>query len=219
MTFLAKYFQYILILIGVVLVIILLANAIVLIYARSHIVSNIEKLSEAQAVIILGAAVYKDGKLSPVLKERVDTAVAVYKNGLVEKILMSGDNSSKSYNEVSPVHQYLLESGVPAEDIFLDYAGFDSYDTMYRAKSIYGVETAIVVTQTFHLSRALFIANNLGIKSEGIHPPADKSTWYNYLRETLSVVKAVYDVTFKSDPTYLGEEIPITGDGRESVGE
>ena len=219
MIFLVKCFQYISILFGVVLIIILLANAIVLIYARPYIVSNIEDLSPAQAAIILGAAVYKDGKLSPILKERVDTALAVYKSGLVEKILMSGDNSSKNYNEVSPVHQYLLDSGVPAEDIFLDYAGFDSYDTMYRAKSVFGVESAIIVTQTFHLSRSLFIANNLGIKSEGINPPADKSTWYNYLRETLSVVKAVYDISFKSDPTYLGEEIPITGDGRESVGE
>lgn len=219
MTFLSQGFQGAIILFGVFLVVILLANAIVLLHARPYIVSNIEELSEAQAVIILGAAVYRDGELSPVLKERVDTAVAVYKNGLVEKILMSGDNSSENYNEVSPVHQYLLDSGVPIEDIFLDYAGFDSYDTMYRAKSIYGVESAIIVTQTFHLSRSLFIANNLGIESEGTHPPADKSTWYNYLRETLSVVKAVYDVTFKSDPTYLGEEIPITGDGRESVGE
>lgn len=219
MKFLAKGFQYTLILFGVGLVLILLANAIVLLHARPYIVSNIEELSKAQAVIILGAAVYKDGKLSPVLKERVDTAVAVYKNGLVEKILMSGDNSSENYNEVSPVHQYILDSGVPIEDIFLDYAGFDSYDTMYRAKSIYGIESAVVVTQTFHLSRSLFIANNLGIESEGIHPPADRSNWYNYLREMLSVVKAVYDVSFKSDPTYLGEEIPITGDGRESVGE
>lgn len=219
MTFLLRSSQYAFILFSGVLVLILIANAIVLLYARPYIVSDMEDLSPAQAVIILGAGVSKDGTLSPVLKERVDTAVVVYKKGLVEKILMSGDNSSKNYNEVSPVHQYLLDSGVPVEDIFLDYAGFDSYDTMYRAKSIFGVESAVIVTQTFHLSRSLFIANNLGIKAEGIHPPADKSTWHNYLREMLSVVKAVYDVSFKSDPTYLGEEIPITGDGRESVGE
>lgn len=219
MTFLTRLFQYGSVLLGCFLVIILLANVIVLVSARSHIFSRVDDLSPAQAVIILGAGVYKDGTLSPVLKERVDTAVAVYKKGLAKKILMSGDNSSRNYNEVSPVHQYLTESGVPLEDIFLDYAGFETYDTMYRAQSIFDVQSAIIVTQSFHLSRAIYIADSLGIDAQGINPPADKSTWYNYLRETLSVVKAVYNVVAKTKPTYLGEEIPITGDGRESVGE
>lgn len=219
MPYFSSLFQYTLVVLGCILGLVVLASAVVWFYSRPYIVANTEELSPTQVAIILGAGVYSDGSLTSILQERVDMAVTIYETGLVDKILMSGDNGTRDYNEVSPVHQYLLESGVPAEDIFLDYAGFDTYDTMYRARAVFGVESAVIVTQPFHLPRAVFIADALGIDAEGVNLSIERSSWRNYLRESLARVKAVYDVKLKSTPTYLGEQIPITGDGRESVGE
>lgn len=211
--------RYLIILTLTLLGVIVFSNTIILFKSRAFITPNIADLAPAQVVIILGAGVLEDGSLTPIFKERVDTAVKIYRQGVVRKILVSGDNGTRNYNEVSPAHAYLIESGIPPEDIFLDYAGFDTYDTMYRARVVFGVDSAIVVTQSFHLPRAIFIADSLGIKVEGIYPKNDRGGWRNSLREVLSRVKAVFDVGFKSTPTYLGEQIPITGDGRKSVGE
>lgn len=212
-------YHYTIIFLGILVAIILVSNSLILWQARSLIVSNPQDLREAQTAIVLGAAVYNDGSLSPVFKERVDRAAALYKQGIVKKILVSGDNGSRNYNEVSPVHLYLIEKGVPAEDIFLDYAGFDTYDTMYRAKAVFKVESAVVVTQSFHLPRAVFLARHFGIKVEGIPPVVDLDSWHNTSREALARVKAIWDVILHTQPEYLGEAIPITGDGRNSVGE
>lgn len=200
-----------------VLGLVLLSSAIVHLHARSHLVINQSDLSPAQAVIILGAGVREDGSLSPILKERVDTAVSIYQAGLAKKILMSGDNGTRHYNEVSPVHAYLTELGIPPEDLFLDYAGFDTYDTMYRARAVFEVESGIVVTQAFHLPRAAFIAEAMGMDVQGLAAGGDVQVKYS-LRESLARVKAVLEVRLKRSPTYLGSKIPITGDGRESLG-
>lgn len=215
----SRYFSYGAAVLGFLGTVILVTNMTVLWQARSYIVSAPEQLSSAQTAIVLGAGVYKDGSLSPILKERVDRAAALYRAGIVAKILVSGDNGSRDYNEVSPVHAYLVEKGIPAADIFLDYAGFDTYDTMYRARAIFQVRSAVVVTQSFHLPRAVFTARDLGIKAQGIPPANDLGSWRNSLRESLSRVKAVFDALRRPDPVYLGETIPITGDGRASVGE
>lgn len=197
---------------------VLISNAKVLFASRDLVVNDLSGLRPAPAVIVLGAGVYGDDSLTPVFKERVDMAVAVYQAGLAEKILVSGDNGTYNYNEVSPAHLYLTQVGIPPEDIFLDYAGFDTYDTMYRARAIFGVESAIISTQEFHLPRALFIADALGIEAQGIYRPQPKTNHYQ-LREVLARVKAVFDVRFHSWPEYLGEMIPIEGDGRASLGE
>lgn len=186
---------------------------------RAHIHNDVAGLSSAQAVLILGAGVYSNKTLTPILQDRVDTAISVYKQGLATKILVSGDNSKLSYNEVVPVHEYLVSAGIPASDIFLDYAGFDTYDSMYRARTIFQVESVIVVTQAFHLPRAVYIAQALGIKAQGIETQGTDGTSMNYLREVPADIKAFIDIAFKSKPTYEGEIIPITGDGRATLGE
>jgi SanA protein len=204
---------------GLIGAVIIALNSLVFLVARPHIVSTVAALHHADAVIILGASVYRSGALTPILQDRVEAAVAIYQAGMVDKILVSGDNSDTSYNEVQPVLDYLIGVGIPATDIFLDYAGFDTYDTMYRARDVFGVTSAIVVTQSFHLGRAVFIAQALGITVEGIATVTERGTWYNYLREIPARVKAVFDVLFHSQPTYLGEAIPITGNGRATQSE
>lgn len=189
-------------------------NFYVIYSSQEYIVSDIADLAPAQTVIILGAGITKEGELSLIFKDRVDTAAAVYFAKKVEKILVSGDNSSLSYNEVVPVQEYLRTLGVPAEDIFLDYAGFDTYDTMYRARGVFAVDSAVIVTQSFHLYRAVFLAEVLGLSVQGLPASTDATSPRNFWREAAARVKAIFDVLIHSAPTYLGEPIPITGDGR-----
>jgi SanA protein len=167
---------------------------------------------EAQVAVILGAAILYNGNISPVLRDRSDTAIELYEIGKAEKILVTGDNSSLAHNEVNPVRKYLLSKGIPDEDIFLDHAGFDTYSSMYRARDIFLTDSIIVVTQTFHLPRAIFIAKNLGMEVYGVSADHRRYKFRNYTRELLANVKAVMNLVFKREPKYLGEPIPITED-------
>lgn len=169
----------------------------------------------AYTAIVLGARVYRDETLSHVYQDRVQTALELYQDGRVEKLLISGDHGRKEYDKVNAAKDYLLEHGVESQDIFMDHAGFDTYDSMYRARDIFQVEDAIIVTQEFHLPRALYIARKLGLDAYGIN--ADKRVYLNVLRndirESLARAKAFVNIVLKSKPKYLGELIPITGDG------
>lgn len=171
-----------------------------------------------QAVMVLGAKVRPDGSLSDMYKDRADTAVEVYGSGMAEKILVTGDHGRIEYDEVNAAKDYLLSRGVPAGDIFLDHAGFDTYDSLYRARDIFQVENLIISTQDFHLPRAVYIARKLGMEAWGIS--ADKHVYggksYYEAREALSRVKAWLEIFFRSKPKFLGEPIPITGDSRPS---
>ncbi len=171
-----------------------------------------------QTVLVLGARVYENGKMSGIFEDRVLTALNLYKEGKVEKILVSGDHGTVDYNEVGAAKDFLLENGVDAQDIFLDHAGFDTYDSVYRAKKIFEVESLVIVTQDFHLPRAHYIAQNLDLdfcgKSSDLH--LYKSAEYLELREKLARVKAWLDITLDSKPKYLGETIYIGGDGRQT---
>lgn len=170
----------------------------------------------ADAIIILGAYVRPDGALSWILRDRLDTGLELYRAGLAPKILVSGDHGQKNYNEVQAMKDYLLDHDVPAQDIFMDHAGFDTYDSLYRARDIFHVKSAIIVTQNFHLPRALYIARRLGIETQGIQARLYYPWWYaNTIRDSLARVKAYLDVEIlKSKPHHLGELIPISGDGR-----
>lgn len=183
---------------------------------QASIYASLRDTPEAQTALVPGASIFSDGTLSPIFQERVDTALALYKAGKVSKILVSGDNSSVNHNEVNPAKNYLLDRGVPEEDIFLDHAGFDTYSSLYRAKHIFGVASITVATQEFHLPRALFIARKLGIPASGLVPEEESSTFHNYFREIFADVKAVADLLLDREPKYLGEEIPITGGQQES---
>ncbi|MDD4990138.1 MAG: ElyC/SanA/YdcF family protein [Candidatus Pacebacteria bacterium] len=177
----------------------------------NYIFTDINKIPPCQAILILGASVYKNSIMSDMLKDRSDTAIELYKSSKAQKILVSGDNRAKNYNESATINKYLLEQGIPKEDIYLDYAGFDTYDSLYRAKDIFKVKSLIISTQKFHLPRAIFIARNLGIESYGII--ADKRQYknieFNIGRELLATIKAYFDVYFDAKPTFLGEPIPI----------
>ncbi len=172
----------------------------------------------AQAALLLGARVYADGRLSDILKDRANTALDLYNNGQVERILVSGDHGQTTYDEVNALRDYLLEAGVAPEDLFLDHAGFDTYDSVYRARHIFQAGSLLIVTQNFHLPRALFIARSVGVEAYGVS--ADRHQYvmarYNDLREILARVKAFGEVLINAKPKYLGEAIPLSGDSKKS---
>ncbi|HVS79987.1 MAG TPA: ElyC/SanA/YdcF family protein [Candidatus Paceibacterota bacterium] len=178
-----------------------------------YIAASTENLPQVQAAIIPGAAVTQKGTPGAVLEDRIAMALSLYKQGKVSKILVSGSNGTLDYNEVDPVRKVLMSNQIPQEDIFLDHAGFDTYSTMYRAKAVFQVDSAIIVTQDFHLPRALYLARSMGIEAYGI--PADRGTYTarNYFRELFSRPKAFFDVLIHRVPKYLGDPIPITGSG------
>lgn len=175
---------------------------------------QIYSISEApaeQVAIVYGAAVYGNGRLSAVLRDRMDTAIALYESGQVQKILVSGDNRKADYNEPGAMMAYAVRRGVPPEDIRPDYAGLRTYDTCYRAKHIFQVKSAVLITQDFHLPRALFTCNALGIEAIGVtadRRPYRGSRWYE-TRETAATLVALWDVIRRDNPAVLGEPMPI----------
>ena len=174
---------------------------------------------DADAAIILGAAVSPNGMLSGVLQDRVDRGIQLYRARKVKKLLMSGDHGEASYDEVTAMGRYAVQRGVPSEDIFLDHAGFTTYETMYRARDIFQVKRALVVTQDFHLPRSVYIARSLGIEAWGVASSQHSYSGEDYLkaREFPARLKAFLQVNvLHSRPTYLGPAIPITGDGRKT---
>jgi SanA protein len=168
---------------------------------------------QGKTAIVFGAGLYRDGTPSPVLRDRIQTAVELYKAGKVEKLLMSGDNSSLSYNEPGAMQKYAIQLGVPENAIVLDYAGRRTYDTCYRAKYIFEVTEAFLVTQDYHLPRALYICNVLGIKTIGIS--ADRRNYrlgtylYWRLREIPATFTAFIDLYIRKPQPILGNPEPI----------
>lgn len=171
-----------------------------------------------QAALILGARVYTNGQMSDVFRDRVETALSLYQAGQVDKILVSGDHGQIDYDEVNTAKEYLLGQSVKSEDIFLDHAGFDTYDSLYRARDIFQAESLVVITQNFHLPRALYIGEKLGLDLCGMS--ADKHIYQQAdameRREFLAKVKAWFNIFFHSQPKYLGTAIPLSGNGQET---
>lgn len=171
-----------------------------------------------QTALVLGARVYTNGQMSDIFKDRVDTALGLYQENKVKNILISGDHGQTDYDEVNTAKEYLLGKGVNPTDIFLDHAGFDTYDSLYRAKSVFQAESLALVTQYFHLQRALYIGDKLGLDVCGVK--ADLHSYYQIRslqkREILAKVKAWLNVFFNSQPKYLGNKILLSGDGRET---
>ena len=205
---------------GVLALLVALANAYVLTSGEGS-TSKIADVPETEVAIVLGAAVEADGKMSTMLADRVEQAAALWHAGRVKKILVSGDHQSWSYDEPDTMRKALVRDGVPPRDVFEDHAGFDTWATMVRARSIFGVRKAVVVTQDFHMPRALFLAEEAGIDATGLtsdlHPYGFQGAKSD-VREVLSRVKAIADVTLET-PAVAGPKIPIaTSDGRESWG-
>ena len=168
-----------------------------------------------QCILVLGCAAGTDGEPSPMLKDRLDTGIALYRQGVAPKLLLSGDNSIKEYSEPESMFRYTIAQGVPAEDIFLDYAGFSTYESVYRANAIFDVDSMIVVTQKYHLFRALYTSRALGITAKGVASNQRKYTgrYFREAREVLARDKDLVKSFLKLKPTYLGDEYPIDGDG------
>lgn len=169
------------------------------------ITNRIEKVEPTPAIIVLGASVHSNGQLSPILKDRLDAALDLFRNGKADKILVSGDHRRDDYNEVSAMQNYLLQQGVPIKNILRDHAGIDTYDSMYRAKAVFGIESAVVVTQKFHLPRALFIAENLGLHYTGFAASGREYQPDTQIlrREKLANLKALWEVAIHKEPATL----------------
>ena len=173
--------------------------------------SNLEGID---CIIVLGAGIWGDSP-SPMLQDRLLQGIDLYEKGVSSKIIMSGDHGREEYDEVNVMKQYAIYNGVPSEDIFMDHAGFSSYESIYRAKEIFGAKNVVIVTQKYHLYRALHIANSLGIEAYGVgaDPRQYVGAMYREMREILARNKDFVKCLFKPEPTYLGESIPVSGSG------
>lgn len=192
-------------------------NTVVTCSTKDQLLSPEEaaQLQDVDCILVLGCSVRPDGSPSAMLYDRMRRGVELYELGAAPKLLVSGDHGQHEYNEVDTMKRFALEHGVPAEDVFMDHAGFSTYESMYRAKEIFGVKKIIIVTQEYHLYRAVYIAERLGIEAYGVAADyRDYSGQFGRdVREVLARVKDFFGCIFKPEPTYLGEFIPIWGDG------
>jgi vancomycin permeability regulator SanA len=176
-------------------------------FAAGHTYSE-QDVPAAPVALVLGAQVYDDGSPSPFLVARLDIARRLLADGKVRAILVSGDHRRWEYNEPGTMAQWLREHGVPAQRIVVDYAGFDTYDSCARARRVFGVRQAIVVTQSYHLDRAVALCRTLGVRAAGVGDDSVRiyrRPWFNsVIRERGAVVKALFDVTIRRDPVFLG---------------
>ncbi len=173
------------------------------------------KALEADCVLVLGAGVRDDGSPSLMLSDRLDTAVSLYEAGVSDRLLMSGDHGRVEYDEVNVMKNIAVENGVPSEHVFMDHAGFSTYDSLYRAKHIFQAERVILVTQEYHLYRALYIARSLGIEAIGVAAPGENyyGQTYREVREMAARTKDFVMTITKPKASIMGEAIPVSGDG------
>lgn len=192
-------------------------NAAVKGTTRDQILSmeQVSELTDVDCVLVLGCGVWDDGTPSHMLEDRLKRAVELYELGAAPKLLMTGDHGRVDYDEVATMKAYAVSSGIASENVFMDHAGFSTYESMYRAKEIFQAEKILIVSQGYHLYRAIYIAERLGMEAYGV-----AADYRNYagqsardLREVLARVKDFGTCIFKPKPTYLGEVIPIWGDG------
>ena len=187
---------------------------------KSFAVDNLKNF-DADCIMVLGCGIEDEETPSPMLKDRLDVGIELYKQGAAPKILLTGDNGTEQHNEIHVMLKYTKEAGVPEKDIFCDHAGFSTYESMYRAGSIFNAERVIVVTQTYHQYRALYIGDKLGLEVMGV--ASDQQTYFGQRfresREILARIKDFFKSILRSKPTYGGEVIPISGSGFSSHGE
>ena len=170
---------------------------------------------DADCILVLGCGVREDCTPSLMLRDRLETGVALYEAGAAPKLLMSGDHGRKDYDEVNLMKDYAMEKGIPSEDIFMDHAGFSTYDSMVRARDIFCAKTVVIVSQEYHLYRALYLAEKLGLEAYGV-PALDvnyRGQAYREFREMLARSKDFCTAVIQPQPKFLGEKIPISGNG------
>ena len=209
-----KILKYIMIIMVVIGIIIFTINLYVKISTKNHIIKDYSKLKDIDCIIVLGAGIWGD-RPSPMLEDRLLEGINLYQNGVSDKILMSGDHGRDEYDEVNIMKDYAIEKGIPSEDIFMDHAGFSTYESIYRAKEIFQAKKVVIVTQRYHLYRALYIAKNLGLEAYGVgaDPREYRGAFHREVREIIARNKDFIKCILKPKPTYLGSVIPINGNG------
>lgn len=211
-----KYGKIFLIILLVMILLPLGGNCYVKLSTKNQIIEkdDYSNLEDIDCIIVLGAGIWGD-KPSYMLEDRLLEAIDLYQNNVSPKIIMSGDHGREEYDEVNIMKNYAIEKGVLSEDIFMDHAGFSTYDSIYRAKEIFKAKKVIIVTQKYHLYRALYIANHLGLEAYGIgsDPREYKGTTYREIREILARNKDIIKCIFKPKSFYLGDSIPVSGNG------
>lgn len=218
---LLRFFKKMLFVLVIIGIVILVTFAGINIYVKNKVKDKIidaeeaKKISDVDCIIVLGASVLDSETPSLMLEDRLKKAIELYYNTSVPKLLMSGDHGGLYYDEVNVMKNYAIKEGVPSEDIFMDHAGFSTYESMYRAKEIFGAEKVIIVTQEYHLTRAIYIAESLGLEAYGV--PAEDIRYNGQtgrdIREFLAIAKDFFAVIVKPEPSVLGGTIDISGDG------
>ena len=192
-------------------------NGYVLLSTEKQILSAADAaaLENVDCILVLGCGVYSDGRPSAMLEDRLKRGVSLFQDGVSAKLLMSGDHGQDTYDEVNVMKQYAIDRGIPSSDIFMDHAGFSTYESIYRARDIFQAKKIIIVTQKYHLHRALHIANALGLEAYGV-----SADYRNYagqfardIREILARNKDFLTSIFQPKPTFGGETIPVFGNG------
>ena len=205
-----------LIIIFIILIIILGLNFYVVGTTKDRILTEEEanKLEDVDCILVLGAGIWGD-KPSPMLEDRLLQGISLYENGTSNKIVMSGDHSKKEYDEVNVMKQFAIDRDVSSEDIFMDHAGFSTYESMYRVKEVFQAKRIVIVTQKYHMYRALYIANQLGLEAYGVNsdPRAYGGQFFREIREIFARDKDLVQCIIKPKPTFLGETIPVNGNG------
>ena len=197
--------------------IILGINAHVIHLSSEYILSpeSAVQLEDVDCILVLGCKVHSDGAPSAMLEDRLRRSVELFHTGAAPKLLMSGDHGTTTYNEVQSMKQYGIDNGIASSDIFMDHAGFSTYESMYRAKEIFQAKKILIVTQEYHLYRAIYVARSLGLDAYGVS--ADYRTYSGQfardVREVLARNKDVLTSLFKPNPTYRGDVIPVSGNG------
>ncbi len=189
------------------------------VYDRS-VLTEAQQLPSVDCIMVLGCGVNDDGTPRLLLRDRLDCGIELHQSGAAEKLLMSGDHGRVKYDEVNAMKNYAVERGADSSDVFMDHAGFSTYESMYRARDVFDVDSLIIVTQEYHLYRAVYIARSLGLEAYGV--ACDPGEYYGQIwldsREFLARNKDFLYCIFKPEPTFLGEVIPISGDGNLTAG-
>ena len=210
------------VLVTVCVIIALTTNLAVYFSVQARVVDNADSvtLENADCILVLGAGVRADGTPSNMLEDRLRVGIELYKTGKCATLLMSGDHGTLEYDEVNCMKNYAVEAGVPAERIFMDHAGFSTYDSLYRAKHVFGAERIIIVTQEYHLYRALYIARSLGLEAVGVSADLREYSGQSVrdARELLARTKDFTLCIFKPRSKYLGEHISLDGNGDITAG-
>ena len=195
-------------------------NGLMIFRTSDHIVTAVNAARQGKAapydcILVLGCGVKENGQASPMLRDRVKTAVTLYNGGVSPKLLMSGDHKTEYYNEVQVMKDLAVEAGVPDSDVFMDHAGLSTYDSIYRARDIFQAKRILIVSQRYHLFRALYIAQELGMDADAVCADLESYASHplNVMREIAARVKDFVFLKIGVKPAYLGDAIPITGDG------